>query len=103
MAEQLLQTIPPTTIVQHSSSSTTKLSTPNFPSLRDFSSQSIISLDHDLQKLLKEEAKQDGILNATQQQFSQAAKPNLYQFNPTDIQGKFSTSSISIVDVSLRF
>jgi len=46
------------------------------------------NLDRDLQKLVHDEVKHDGIINATQQQLNNTTKLNLNNFNNTDIQGK---------------
>ncbi|CAF0815235.1 unnamed protein product [Adineta ricciae] len=67
LAEQLLQTTPPSSIIQHKKQFTKA------------------NLSHDLQQLLNDEKKHNGIINATQQQQTQTntvAKPN---FNNTDI------------------
>ncbi|CAF4280128.1 unnamed protein product, partial [Adineta steineri] len=64
LAEHILQTTPPTTIIQYPQS---KITT---------------KLNHDLQELVHDEMKHDGIINATQQQLNNSIKPN---FNNTDI------------------
>jgi hypothetical protein len=66
LAEHVLQTTPPTTIIQHPPPITTT------------------KLNRDLQQLVRNEMKQDGIINATQQQLTTTTKQN---FNNTDIQG----------------
>jgi hypothetical protein len=45
----------------------------------------ILNIDHDLQKLVNDEVKYDGIINATQQQSNNITKPN---FSNTDINSK---------------
>ncbi|CAF1142129.1 unnamed protein product [Adineta steineri] len=64
LAEHILQTTPPTTIIQYPQS---KITT---------------KLNHDLQELVHDEMKHDGIINATQTQLNNSVKPN---FNNTDI------------------
>ncbi|CAF1002596.1 unnamed protein product [Rotaria sordida] len=66
LAEHVLQTTPPTTIIQHPQLITTT------------------KLNHDLQQLVNDEIKQDGIRNATHQQLlnNNTSKQNL---NTTDI------------------
>ncbi|CAF1088653.1 unnamed protein product [Adineta ricciae] len=72
LAEQVLQTTPPSSIIQHKKQFTKA------------------NLNHDLQQLLNDEKRYNGIINATQQQQTQTntvTKPN---FNNTDI----STSKV---------
>jgi hypothetical protein len=45
----------------------------------------VLNIDHDLQQLVHDEMKHDGIINATQQQLNNTIKQN---FNNTDINGK---------------
>jgi hypothetical protein len=45
----------------------------------------ILNIDHDLQQLVHDEMKHDGIINATQQQLNNTIKQN---FNNTEINGK---------------
>jgi hypothetical protein len=86
IAEQVLQTTPPTTIIQYPPATTTT------------------KLNRDLQKLVHDEVKHDGIINATQQQLNNTTKLNFNNFNNTDIQGKFNLFLLSNKTlVHLRF
>ena len=83
LAEQVLQTTPPSTIIQHKKQFTKANLSMFLQSTIRFIS--IICLGNDLQQLLNDEKKHNGIINATQQQQTQTntvAKPN---FNNTDI------------------
>ena len=83
LAEQVLQTTPPSTIIQHKNQFTKANLSMFLQSTIRFIS--IICLGNDLQQLLNDEKKHNGIINATQQQQTQTntvAKPN---FNNTDI------------------
>jgi hypothetical protein len=86
LAEQVLQTTPPTTIIQYpKSTTTTKLSTKTKTIIKNLFFKFLENLDRDLQKLVNDEVRQDGIINATQQQLNNTIKLN---FNNTDIHGK---------------
>ncbi|UJR26240.1 hypothetical protein I4U23_007581 [Adineta vaga] len=70
LAEHVLQITPPSSIIQHQ------------PSLTK------AKLNHDLKQLVNDEKRQDGIINATQQQHQTHMNPNIKpNFNNIDING----------------
>ena len=91
-AEHILQTTAPTAIIQHPQpNATTHLSKND----NERSSRGVdeFCLGHELKQLLHDESKHDGITNATQQLLSSATKPNVPNFNPTEINGTHTVSS----------
>lgn len=96
LAEQVLQTTPPTTIIQYPQVvKSAKLSKKQKRYVNDYQVFLLIILDNDLQQILNNEVKEDGIQNATQyqQQSNNTMKPNL---NNTDHKSKLNSSNLDL-------